>query len=421
MALTPYQPRTYTPEDAAHLARRAGFGATDAEIRALQQLGPQGAARKLLDFPQTLVSGNPFKPENGASPGAGIKLTQTAWLFEMLYTPHPLRERLALLWSNHFVIGTDKVRNLAALGQYLTLLRTHAAGEFTPFATDIAKSPAMLRYLDNDQNRKGKPNENFSRELLELFTTGIGPYSERDVQEGARALTGWTFTGGRGNKQYLEVPKFAFQVKNHDAGRKTYLGQSGAFTPEQVVALACAHPATGDFVARKLWRAFVNDTPDETGVRALGDVFRAHGGNLRVTLEALLTSEAFYAPGNRASIIRSPVEFVVGALRSMGRPKLDEKQILNLTSTLARLGQDLLKPPNVKGWDGGREWINDSSLLLRMQTAAALTLGKNAPKVDAPPSMLALTGHAEPPAALRGLKRAQATYLTLISPEFQLL
>ena len=153
--------------------------------------------------------------------------------------PEGLRERLTLLWSNHFVIGTDKVRNMPSVTEYLALLRRHAATpSFAAFALDVARTPAMLRYLDNDQNRNGKPNENFSRELLELFTTGIGHYTEEDVKEGARALSGWTFTGGRGNQKYLEVPKFVFNPKQHDTGRKTYLGKTGNLTGEDVIALA---------------------------------------------------------------------------------------------------------------------------------------------------------------------------------------
>jgi len=324
------------------------------------------------------------------------------------------------------VIGTDKVRNVPMLASYLELLRRHAAApDFAAFALDVARHPAMLRYLDNDQNRRGKPNENFSRELLELFTTGLGTpatptYSEQDVREGAKALTGWTFEGGRGNNNFLEEARFVFRESQHDAGRKAYLGKSGPLGGEDVVRIAAGHPQTALFVSRKLHRAFVADVPDEQAVAASAETWRHTNGNVRAVLEELLASEAFYA--RRAAIIRSPVEFIVGAVRTLGQPKLEAKQILNLAQTAGRLGQLLLEPDTVKGWDGGREWINDSTLLGRMQVAAALTLGANAPKLEQQPTPLALLGQERSPlqAALDGLSPRQRTYLTLISPEFQL-
>jgi uncharacterized protein (DUF1800 family) len=425
MPLTPL-PRKLTAEDAAHLLRRTAFGATDARIRSLAGRDAREVARELLSFGDERAPGNPFDPAGAATPGAGIQLTRGAWLYELLYGPQPLREKLALTWSNHFVIGTDKVRNVPMLGGYLGLLRRHAATpDFARFTLDVAQSPAMLRYLDNDQNKKGKPNENFSRELLELFTTGIGNpaapnYSEQDVLEGARALTGWTFEGGRGNQNYFEEPKFVFRANQHDTGRKTYLGQSGNLGGEDVVRIAATHPQTAAFIARKLHRAFVADTPDEGAVAGSAETFRRTNGNVRAVLEELLSSEAFYA--RRAAIIRSPVEFIVGAVRTLGQPKLEARQILGLAQTAGKLGQLLLQPDTVKGWDGGREWINDSTLLTRMQVAAALTLGGNAPELEQQPTPLALLGTERSllGAALDGLNARQRTYLTLISPEFQL-
>ncbi len=426
MPLTPTSIKQLSQEDAAHLLRRTGFGATQAEIQALVGRTPAQAADALLTYPQTLQDSN-FKPLEAVSAGAAVKLTQAGWLWEMLYTPYPLRERLALVWSSHFVVGIDKVKNVYALQEYLGLLREHSLGNFGEFALAIAKSPAMLRYLDNGDNKKGKPNENFSRELLELFTAGIGTpgkpnYSEKDVTEGARGLTGWTFQGGRNIKTEFNVqPRFVANPKGHDDGTKTYLGQTGKFRPEDIVRLAAAHPATAGRVAGKLWAAFVSSTPDPAGVAALAQTFSQSGGDLRTTVRSLLTSDAFYAPQNRLSLYRSPVEYLVGALRSMGRPKLDEKAIIGLVGSMARMGQDLLHPPTVKGWDGGREWINDSTLLLRMQAAAALTLGKTAPAGEA---LTPLTALGRPDAlnkSLNGLNDKQRGYLMLISPEYQLI
>lgn len=433
MPLTPYAPQRFAPEDAAHLLRRAAFGGSDDEIRALAALGPQQAAERLLTFDQKELPSNPFTPDDAVDIGSMIRVTQARWLYEMVNGAAPAREKLALFWHNHFVIGVDKVKNSRALAGYLGILRKQSLGNFTDFALAIAKSPAMLHYLDNDQNKKGKPNENFARELMELFTMGIGHYTEQDVHEGARALTGWTFQGVRGRADFQQEPQFVFLPKQHDDGPKTYLGKTGNFMPEDIVKMAAGHPATADFIARKLWRGFVNDTPDDAGVKALADVFRGSRGDLGQVMRTLLTSAAFYAPENRQSIVKSPAEFVVGALRAMGRPKLDDKQYLNLNVTLARMGQTLLYPPTVKGWDGGREWINDSSLLLRMQTAAALTLGRMkgkqkaeaAPRIGARvllPSSLAVLGSDRSliNPALAGLDPAQQLYLMLISPEYAL-
>ncbi|MFC4640496.1 DUF1800 domain-containing protein [Deinococcus hohokamensis] len=418
MTLSPH-PRPLSAEDAAHFLRRTAFGATDAQIRALVGKDARTVAREHLNFTQARAPGNPFDPSQAASPFAGVQLTRAAWLYELLYGSQPLRELLALTWSNHFVVGTDKVRNVPVLAEYLELLRRQAATtDFAHFALEVAQSPAMLRYLDADQNRKGKPNENFSRELLELFTTGMGPYTESDVREGARALTGWTFKGGRGNQKFLEASEFVFLPNQHDNGKKTYLGQSGNLSGEDVVRIAATHPSAATFVARKLHRAFVADEPDAAAVAATAETFRRTGGSVRATLEELLASEHFYA--RRAAIIRGPVAFVVGAVRTLGQPRLETKQILALAQTAGRMGQFLLQPDTVKGWDGGREWINDTALLLRMQVAASLSLGTKAPKPTVPPTPLALLGRETPLAGTEHLSESQRTYLTLISPEFQL-
>ena len=428
MSLTPH-PHNLSPADAAHFLRRTAYGATDAQIRALVGQSARTVARTALNFDARTAPDNPFDPAVGATPGAMLQLTRAAWLFEMMYGPHPLRERLALTWSNHFVIGTDKVKNHPALAAYLGLLRRHAAGSsFERFTLEVSQTPAMLRYLDNDRNKKGRPNENFSRELMELFTLGIGEpgrpnYTEQDVREGARALTGWSFDGGGNAKNtYLKPVGASFNPRQHDDGQKTYLGQTGRLDFGDVIRIAATHPQTAVFVSRKLHRAFVADTPDEVAVQGSAETFRRTGGNLVAVLEELLSSAAFYAPQHRASIIRGPVEYIVAAVRTLGQPRLEARQLLNLSQTAGRMGQILLQPDTVKGWDGGREWINDSTLLTRMQVAAALTLGGTAPPPGAVPGDLALFASENGPvqAALKGLNPRQRLYLALVSPEFQL-
>jgi uncharacterized protein (DUF1800 family) len=420
VSLKSYSPRAYSLEDTAHLARRAAFGGTPGEIREWRALGPRGAVERLLAYPPDELPDNPFDPRQAASNGAAARLTQLRWLHELVHSPYPLRERLTLFWSNHFVIGIDKVKHAGLLGHYLLTLRRYGLDRFERLTLEVARAPAMLRYLDNDLNVKGRPNENFARELLELFTTGIGHYTEADVREGARAFTGWTFRGARGNTAQDTVPEFFFNARQHDADRKTFLGRSGNLTGEEVVAVAAAHPATSEFVSRKLWRAFVNDTPDEAGVRELAAYWRDTRGDLRAAVGTLLQSEAFYAPGNRYSIHKGPVHYVVGALRALGRPPLGtERQQIALLTRMAQMGQELLHPPTVEGWKGGREWVNDASLLLRVQVASALTVGNSAslPERDLP---LALLGLEENPlaGALAGLEAKQRAFLLLASPEY---
>ncbi|MBB6097094.1 uncharacterized protein (DUF1800 family) [Deinobacterium chartae] len=418
MTLRPYR-GNYTPEDAAHLLRRAAFGAPAARIRELAELGPERALDALLSFDAHETEGNPFDPFDAATPAAAVRLTQARWLYEMVHSAAPLREKLALVWHNHFVVGVDKVRNASALAQYLAVLRGHGLDRFETLTLEVARTPAMLRYLDNDQNKKGRPNENFARELLELFTTGLGHYSETDVTESARAFTGWTFRGGRNQQQ--DVAEFVFNRKQHDDGPKTYLGHSGRFGGEDIVRLACAHPATAGFVAGKLWRAYVSDAPDPQGVRDLAAEFTRSGGELRATLRALLSSQAFYAPEHRRALVRAPIDTLVGTLRALETPALPEKRYLDFVTTLARLGQEPLRPPDVSGWDGGRDWINDGSLLGRMQLAAALTLGKHAVSVRGRLEDLSLALLGERSPALRPLlsplKAPQQAYLMLVSPE----
>lgn len=423
MALKPYEPALYSLEDAAHLARRTSFGATAAEIRELQRLGPRDAVRKLLDYPAAELADNPFDPAEAAKNAGGVRLAQLRWLHELARSPYPLREKLTLFWSNHFVIGLDKVRHPGMIAQYLRVLRESGLGTFERLALEVARSPAMLRYLDNDRNKKGKPNENFARELLELFTVGIGQFTEADVRDAARAFTGWTYRGGRGAADPAAEPAFRLDGRAHDDGEKTVLGRTGRLGGEDVVSIAARHPATANFVCAKLWRAFINDTPDPAGQAGLAAVWRDGGGDLRRVLSELLASDAFYSLANRRSIHKSPIDFVIGSLRALGPSgPPDPRRYRALVDRLARMGQEPLYPPTVEGWKGGREWVNDTAILLRVQTAASLTLGGAAPpEANAEDLMLALVGGRVPyEAALEPLDARRRAYLVLISPEYAL-
>lgn len=415
--LKPHQ-GAFSEQEAAHLLHRTCWGASLADVKDVAQKGLARTVDDLLNFSMKRAPGNRFDHRDSIQPGRGFQLTQLNWLYEMLHGPEPFRENLTLMWHNHFVVATDKVKSGAVLSDYLDTIRKHALGNFTDLALALSKHPSMLRYLDNDQNVKGRPNENFSRELLELFTVGIGNYTEKDIQEGARALTGWTIK--RTNKGTEEETAEFFYARNkHDGGVKTYLGKTGNFTGEDVVEMAAAHPATAHFVSRKILRHFVSDSPSEADIKALADTWTRSKGNLKTVIREVLLSEAFFSQHARESRIKSPVEFVVGTLRTAQiKPNENDKFYEQLGKTLARLGQMPLTPPDVSGWAGGRDWISDATLLTRMRIAAQfskmvktkkdltfLMLGKDNPSIEN---------------LIRDLPADRQAYLLMVSPEYQL-
>jgi uncharacterized protein (DUF1800 family) len=379
----------WTFEEAAHLVRRTGFGnATIAEVEALQRLGMGLAVERLLSFSDDDGTGdNPFdakatfeqalqdKPQNAAA--RTVPTVQAWWLYKMIHSNQPLREKLTLFWHGHFASGLDKVRNGFALQQQNQLFRQRSLGNFQQFVLAVAQNPAMLRYLDNDENVKAHPNENFARELMELFTMGVhGGYSERDIQESARAFTGWTASRPKKRDDYSAAinPQFVFDQKNHDSGNKTFLGQSGNFDGADIVRIVSQQPSTPYFIGGKLWRFFISENPTQAELDALNAVWQKSNGNLREIMRFMLTSEAFYTAENRYTLIKSPLEYVVGTVRS-SELQLEAKQIQGLLGILAQQSQIPLYPPNVKGWDGGLDWIADTTLLNRLTFIGALNSG----------------------------------------------
>ena len=383
-------------DDARHLLNRTGFGATDAEIRHFVGMTREDAARTLLAGTRTSAITPP--PAFTADPGPlryprrgenasemekkqfqqeqvrdGLEL-RGWWLDEMLLTPSPLTERLTLFWHNHFVSGQQKVKLAVLMYRQNVTLRANALGRFGDMLHAIARDPAMVIYLDNAQNRKGTPNENFAREVMELFTLGEGNYSERDIKEAARAFTGWSLD--------RETGQFVFRRFIHDYGPKTVLGKSGNLDGDDVLDILLAQPQTAQFVTRKLWREFVSPDPDESEVKRIATRFRESRYDIKVALQALLTSDAFYAPENRGVLIKSPVDLVVGTMRQFG---MQPGQPVPFAVAAAGMGQNLFSPPNVKGWPGGETWINTSTLLARKQFLDRLFRADNA--TGQPPAM----------------------------------
>jgi uncharacterized protein (DUF1800 family) len=288
--------------------------------------------------------------------GQRYELLRAWWVREMLSTPSPLTERMTLFWHNHFTSGQDKVQYPQQMAQLNMLLRRDALGNFGELLHDVAKDPAMLQYLDGASNRKGKPNENFAREVMELFTLGEGHYTQRDVSEAARAYTGWSLDP--------DTQAYVWRANQHDDGDKTVLGQTGPFDGDQVLDILLARPETATFVTTKLWREFVSDTPDPARIAPIAAQFRASHYDIKVALRGLYLSDAFWDDDDRGVLVKSPAEFVVGTLRTFD---IGYDNTAPFAAQIRTLGENLFYPPNVKGWPGGTIWINSSTLLARKQ------------------------------------------------------
>jgi uncharacterized protein (DUF1800 family) len=280
------------------------------------------------------------------------------WVREMVTTRSPLTERMTLFWHDHFPSGEDKVHYPQLMFRQNALLRRDALGNFGDLLHAVSKDPAMLQYLDGAGSRKGRPNENFGREVMELFTLGEGHYSQRDVTEAARAYTGWTLDPN--------TLAYQFNPKIHDDGDKTVLGQMGAFDGDQVLDILLAQPETATFITTELWREFISETPDPDQIAPIAERFRASHYDIKTALRGLFLSDAFWDERNRGVLVKSPAEFVVGAVREFDIGYADQDATA-LAVQVRNFGENLFYPPNVKGWPGGENWINSSTLLARKQ------------------------------------------------------
>ena len=383
-------------DDARHLLARTGFGPTEAEVRMYAPLTRGEAVARLLREtrttavippPSSALDTSPLRPPRGDTLSEadrkafqqqqvreGLEL-RAWWVQEMLATPSPLTERMTLFWHNHFVSAQPKVRIARLMYRQNVTLRAHSVGNFGVFLHAIAKDPAMIIYLDSVKNRKGAPNENFAREVMELFTLGEGHYTEQDVKEAARAFTGWSLE--------RETGTFVFRPRLHDDGTKVVLGKSGHFDGDAVLDILLARPETAEFVTSKLWRELVSPDPDKAEIARIARLFRESNYDIKAALRELLTGDAFYAPANRAVLVKSPIELVVGTLRQLD---INPGTTLTFAVAAAGMGQNLMSPPNVKGWPGGETWINTTTLLARKQYLDRVT---RAGEVDAPAMMAA--------------------------------
>ena len=353
-----YEPSTeqpWTRSMAAHLYRRAGFGASSKELDDAVAAGPQESVSRMLTGS---ADGKAFEQQADELAQRVLatndsKNLSASWLYRILNTPQPLIEKLTLFWHGHFATSADKVADPALMFNQNQLFRRLALGDFSKLALEVSRDPAMLVYLDSATNRKAHPNENYARELMELFCMGEGNYSEKDVQELARCFTGWEIRRGQ----------FRFNRFQHDEGAKSILGKKGSFGGEQGVDVVVDSASTPRFLTGKLFRYFFADepVPSEALLAPLVSEFQKSGLKIQVLVERMLRSRLFFSSGIIGQKIKSPVEMLVGFLKGLD----GSTNAYNLASDLAELGHALFYPPNVKGWDGGRAWINSSTLLSR--------------------------------------------------------
>jgi uncharacterized protein (DUF1800 family) len=370
----------YAPDDklpwnlqrVVHLHRRGAFAGAWDELQRDMKDGPEQAISRLLNGTANLHSANEFDAtaallvDAAASQSDGGRL-KAAWFYRFVFSPRPLLEKLTLLWHDHFATANSKVRDVALMRQQNDTLRKHALGKFADVLNAAVREPALLLYLDAQTNRKGRANENLARELMELFTLGVGHYTETDVKEAARALTGWSID----DRCFVEMPE------RHDPGEKTILGKTAAFDGTQLIDLLLKQPAVADRISDKLVRQFFG----EKGVSAdatkqLADGLRERELNVSWAVETILRSQLFFGESNIRTRVTGPVEFSVGSARAL--EMFDPApSTLAMAEWSGRMGQDLFDPPNVGGWPSGRKWIHSRSLIARSNYAAALIAGPN--------------------------------------------
>ncbi|MDE2835936.1 MAG: DUF1800 domain-containing protein [Chloroflexota bacterium] len=341
----------------SHVLWRAGFGASPAELARFRAMGLQATIDHLVDF--EAVDDSALEERLAAQEldlEQSLNQLQRWWLQRMAYTARPLQEKMTLFWHG---ILTSSFR-IVGKGPYTVqqnrLLREQGMGRYDDLLKAVSRDPAMMTYLDSRSNKKAAPNENYSRELMELFSLGIGHYTEEDVRESARAFTGWQLSRKRG---------FYINARQHDNGRKTFLGRTGRFDGDDIVDIIMEQPAAAEYICTRLWTFFAYPDPEPEVIQRLADVFRSSGTEIRPVVRAMFESDEFYGNRARAAIVKSPVELAVGAVRALGV----ETDFRPLYKPIERMGQELFMPPNVAGWPGGATWINSSALLERVNAA----------------------------------------------------
>ena len=443
--MLPQADNSWTLQEAAHLLNRAGFGGNPEDIRKLHALGRVRAVESLLS-PQEPADASPVpdwaEPERaradmqaraqkrqelrrtlqGLTPEeADRKRRETFqeiqrenrrqsleaqgwWFRRMLVSKAPLREKMTLFWHDHFATSNQKVREPVLMLNQNQLFRQHAFGSFKDLTAAIVMDPAMMIYLDTQNSRKGKPNENFAREVMELFTMGEGHYSEQDVREAARAFTGYQFQRMQGNVSH--------NLRQWDNGSKNIFGRRGKFKAQDVIDLIFDQPATARFMARKLWEFFVYENPTEKAVDALAGVLRGADYRISPLLRTIFLSREFYSEAAIRSQIKCPLQFLLAMLKQL---EIEEPPTGFPLAGQQQLGQVLFMPPNVAGWDWGKAWINTNTLLARYNLAGFITKGA-ADNARANNNMERTMNQAMAPGSRRGTRNWQGPDYEKIAP-----
>ncbi|RRQ45418.1 DUF1800 family protein [Chryseobacterium sp. SC28] len=357
-----------------HLASRAGFGLHHNDVEQAKTVGQKKFYQQLKDTSnyrpieiaaykispqqyQQMAKAEDKKTLNQFNKNHNIAIV-AAWQQLMINSPNQLQEKMALFWHGHF--ATRILNSLFNL-EIVNIFRKNAVGNFRDLVFEVSKSPAMLNFLNNQQNKKEKPNENFARELMELFTLGRGNlYTEKDIKESARAFTGWS---------YDENGKFRENLRQHDSGEKEFLGKKGNFTGTDIINIILEQPECAHFITTKIYKYFVNETPDEKIIKDLSQKFYASDYNLTTLMDEIFLSSWFYSDTNIGARVKSPIELIIGMRRIMPMDTREGKGIYYFERLL---GQQLLQPPNVAGWPSGTEWIDSSTLLLRMKIPSVM-------------------------------------------------
>jgi uncharacterized protein (DUF1800 family) len=398
--LKPLPSNQWNYQMAAHLLNRAGFGGPPLAIQNLADMTMPEAVSFLLDYEkipdampapewahpeperlqalrQVYQTGTQDEKRQASQAEQKMQYQRTIelrgwWLNRMAKGPRPFQEKMTLFWHGHFATSIEKVHDAYYMWRQNELLRRLGTDNWLRILIETGKDPAMLVWLDQAESRKEHPNENYAREVMELFALGIGNYTEKDVTEGARALTGWSLD--RQNQCFIYRPQF------HDDGVKTYLGLTGNLTPEDVLAQIVAQPASATFITGKVWNFFTGQTPSPALNQALAAEFRYNNNNFKPLLRVMFSSEEFYSPDIVKNEVKSPTQWLVGSSRML---ESDLPPPMISMGMLRSLGQDLFNPPNVKGWDGGLSWITTNTLLARYNEAETLVTGSLQPLVGA--------------------------------------
>ena len=388
----------------AHLMRRAGFGTTLTELEEYVKKGYENVVEDLVDIERCPpVDEDILDRYFGGSEG-GYRNT---WMFRMINSPRPLEEKMALFWHHVFATGVGKNQHILASALQIDMLRRVGLSNMREILLELSKDPAMIFWLDNNENRKGEPNENYGRELLELFSMGVGNYTEDDIKDCSRAFTGWTFTQPPPLYPQGYYPAhFVFIEEEHDNGEKTFLGHTGNLNGDDIIDIIVQQPACAKFISRHLYNFFVADEPqvpswnvtppqDPDAIDTLSNAFLESGGDIRHVLRTLFNSDFFKEA--RFKKVKSPTELVTGILKLVGTHRQPELGMAKYPGATALMGQELLNPPTVEGWHTGREWIDGGTLTERINFSVGELSDPSKPGIEQIISRLKSNGSALSP------------------------